>query len=200
MGALTSFITNLIIYILLAVILDMLVPNSSFRKYTKLVIGLILVAILLAPVLNLFKADLPLAMEQTLAVIGRKDTGQFDAKITDKKSEINQADRAYTLEQMAVQLKRDAEGELMATFQYQVTGIRVEMKDKSSELKAENIKSIAVQLRKSSKNHEIEMVEPVDTSFHSDNKVQTTKEVEISDWLTKRWALSKDVVTVTIAK
>ncbi len=200
MGAVSSFITNLIIYILLAVILDMLVPNSSFRKYTKLVIGLILISIMLAPVLDFFKADLSVTMEKTLAVVGRKDAGLMNNQITDKKSEINQADRAYTLEQMAVQLKRDAEGELMTTFQYQVTGIRVEMKDKSSELKAENIKSIAVQLQKSSKDHEIEMVEPVDTSFYSDNKVQSTKEVEISDWLTKRWELSKDVVTVTIAK
>ena len=34
-------------------VVDMLLPNSKFQKYTKMVIGLLLIAIILTPILKL---------------------------------------------------------------------------------------------------------------------------------------------------
>ncbi|MFK4997690.1 stage III sporulation protein AF [Bacillus sp. N9] len=38
--------------LLLAMIVDMLLPNSTMKKYTKLVTGLVLIAIIITPLLN----------------------------------------------------------------------------------------------------------------------------------------------------
>ena len=57
MSFLSSWISNIIIFILLATVIDMLLPSSSFQKYTKMVIGLLLIAIIITPILNLFQTN-----------------------------------------------------------------------------------------------------------------------------------------------
>ena len=37
-----EWVTNIILFILLATVIDMLLPNSKFQKYTKMVTGLLL--------------------------------------------------------------------------------------------------------------------------------------------------------------
>ena len=57
MSFLAGWISNIIIFVLLATVIDMLLPNSSFQKYTKMVIGLLLIAMIITPILNLFQPD-----------------------------------------------------------------------------------------------------------------------------------------------
>ncbi len=57
MSFLTSWISNIIIFILLATVIDMLLPSSSLQKYTKMVIGLLLIAIIITPILSLFQTN-----------------------------------------------------------------------------------------------------------------------------------------------
>lgn len=57
MAFLTEWITNIVIFIMLAMIVDMLLPDSSMRKYVKLVTGLLLITIVITPVFKLFSAD-----------------------------------------------------------------------------------------------------------------------------------------------
>ena len=52
MSFLSSWISNIIIFILLATVIDMLLPSSSLQKYTKMVIGLLLIAIIITPILK----------------------------------------------------------------------------------------------------------------------------------------------------
>ncbi len=40
MDFLKEWVTNIILFILLATVIDMLLPNSSMQKYTKMVTGL----------------------------------------------------------------------------------------------------------------------------------------------------------------
>ncbi|MDV2687064.1 stage III sporulation protein AF, partial [Alkalihalophilus lindianensis] len=50
MDFLIEWVTNIILFILLATVIDMLLPNSSMQKYTKMVMGLLLIAIILTPI------------------------------------------------------------------------------------------------------------------------------------------------------
>ena len=72
MSFLTSWISNIIIFILLATVIDMLLPSSSLQKYTKMVIGLLLIAIIITPILSLFQTN----FDQILA----SATVQFKAR------------------------------------------------------------------------------------------------------------------------
>jgi len=67
MHFLTEWIMNIIVFILLAMIVDMLLPSSAMKKYTKLVTGLLLIAIILTPVLKIFSQDFDSLMDQVSA-------------------------------------------------------------------------------------------------------------------------------------
>lgn len=57
MSFLTEWIMNIVVFILLAMIVDMLLPNSNMKKYTKMVTGLLLIAIIITPLIKVFSKD-----------------------------------------------------------------------------------------------------------------------------------------------
>ena len=60
-----EWVTNIILFILFATVIDMVLPNSKFQKYTKMVAGLLLIAIILTPIFKLFTYD----FEETMTAI-----------------------------------------------------------------------------------------------------------------------------------
>ena len=52
-----EWVTNIILFILFATVIDMLLPNSKFQKYTKMVTGLLLIAIILTPIFKFLTQD-----------------------------------------------------------------------------------------------------------------------------------------------
>ncbi|WP_010173532.1 stage III sporulation protein AF [Bacillus coahuilensis] len=57
MNYLIEWITNIIIFILLATVIEMLLPSNQMKKYTKMVIGLLLISIILTPLFKLLSQD-----------------------------------------------------------------------------------------------------------------------------------------------
>lgn len=64
MSFLTEWIANIILFIMLAVILDLLLPNSAMQKYAKMVISLLLIVIILSPIFKLLSADIPAMVQE----------------------------------------------------------------------------------------------------------------------------------------
>ena len=58
MTFLMEWVAQIILFIILATIIDLLIPQSSFQKYIKLAIGLILILILLNPVFSVLNIDI----------------------------------------------------------------------------------------------------------------------------------------------
>ena len=58
MDFLTDWITNILLFILLAVVVELLLPQTSLQKYVKMVIGLLLISIILNPIFKLFSSDI----------------------------------------------------------------------------------------------------------------------------------------------
>ena len=54
---LESWLHSIIAVVLFAVIVELLLPNSKFLRYTRLVIGLILLITILSPILKIFEKD-----------------------------------------------------------------------------------------------------------------------------------------------
>lgn len=107
-----EWITNIILFILLAVIVDMLLPNSSMQKYVKMVTGLLLIVIILTPIFSLLNSDI----EQTLTkfkISPNLKEKNIENLIEMKKEEIQAHTRAYSLETVAVLMKKQVEEELM---------------------------------------------------------------------------------------
>ena len=82
----------------------MLLPSSSMQKYAKMVVSLLLIIVMLNPIFKLFKTDPEIIFDY---LTKQEQSQSADIKIkSNQKKEIQASNRAYVLEEMAVQLKR----------------------------------------------------------------------------------------------
>src|SRR5690606_37362909 len=112
LSLIAEWVTNIILFILLATIVDMLLPSSSMQKYVKMVTGLLLILIILTPLFSLFKSDLDQALLNMNLKPGQTEKN-LENLIDLKKKEIQASQRAYALETVQVQIRNDVEEELM---------------------------------------------------------------------------------------
>ena len=108
MSFLTEWLTTIVLFILFAIVIDMLLPSSSMQKYAKMVVSLLLIVVMLTPIFKLFKTD-PEVIFEYLTKNGQSESADIKNQINSKKIEIQASQRAYILEEMAVQLKKKAE-------------------------------------------------------------------------------------------
>ncbi|WML47567.1 stage III sporulation protein AF [Neobacillus sp. PS3-34] len=200
MSFLIEWITNIILFILLASVIDMLLPNSNMRKYIKIVTGLLLIAIILTPVMKLISKD----FETAIASIPALETpGEKNMKnlIEMKKKEIQASQHAYILEEMAVQLKKGVEGELMDQFGLEIAKIDILADEKTNQTFPENLQKVTVLLKHPDK--EIETVEAVkqidiDTEAPLPSKKNTEPAKKVAAFLSKQWNVSVKAIEVSI--
>jgi stage III sporulation protein AF len=195
-----EWITNIIIFILLATVLDMLLPNSSFQKYTKIVTGLILIAIILSPVMKLFTSD----FETAIASMGQFNS-QEDQNIKNsielQKKEIQASQHAYILETMAVQMKTAAEEELMEHQGMEIANIELEVNDQDQRPFPENLQSVIVHLKEAQDEGEtvavVREVE-IDTDAPLPSKQTSKNTDQISSLLSEKWNVPENTIQIMI--
>ncbi|MEH7120549.1 stage III sporulation protein AF [Neobacillus vireti] len=200
MDFLKEWVTNIILFILLATIIDMLLPNSSMQKYTKMVTGLLLIAIILTPILKLISRD----FETTLSAIpSYQAPGEKNMKssIELKKKEIQASQHAYILEEMAVQLKKDVKEELMNQYGLEIENIDLAVNDKSDKAFPENLQKVTVLLKQPENSVEtVEAIKQIEINTEKPLPAkESTKEIEkIASFLSKKWNVTEATVEVSI--
>ncbi|PSL43191.1 stage III sporulation protein AF [Salsuginibacillus halophilus] len=118
MTYITEWIASLILFLLLAAIVELLLPATNLKRYAELAMSLILMLLLLQPVFDLINEPL----EDKLPVIPA-ETEQLNEEIEAKKKEIQAGHDAYISEQMAVQLGQDVNDTLQAEFGLEVRDV-----------------------------------------------------------------------------
>ncbi|MBT2693410.1 stage III sporulation protein AF [Bacillus sp. ISL-55] len=200
MDFIKEWITNIIIFILLATVLDMLLPNSSFQKYTKIVTGLILIAIILSPVMKLFTSD----FESAIASMGQFNSLEDENiknSIEFQKKEIQASQHAYILETMAVQLQTAAEEELMEQQGMEIAKIELEVNDQDQRPFPENLKYVIVHVKKAEDEGEtvavVREVE-IDTDAPLPSKQTSQNTDQISSLLSEKWNVPEKSIQIMI--
>lgn len=124
MNLINEWVTSIVLLILLAVILEMMLPNTALKNYVKLTVSLLLLVMLLQPVLSLFHED---PEEWLYSLVNQMDNDEhsLEEKIKSQKTEIDRFFHAYTSEQVAVQLKDQAEHPLAESHQTQITDVTI---------------------------------------------------------------------------
>ncbi len=200
MSFLTTWVTNIIVFILFAVVLDMLLPNSSMQKYTKLVVGLLLTAIFLTPILTLLKQDFTSDIQHKIMSNGVWGNQEMENSLESKKKEIEETQQAYILEQMAVQLKSEAEKELTERSGYEIQDVEIRLINPKGEMKEENIESIHVTLVEQSKEEAegVQPVEKVDIDLEEQQSLITAPSPQIQEMLSEKWGVSSSKLIIEI--
>lgn len=151
MQILTTWVSNIILFVLLAIIIDLLMPNSSLQRYTKMVIGLLLIVIILNPVLKIFNTNIEDILT-TFQLPTIEEKVEVENLIENKKKEIQASQRAYILEQMAVQMKTMVEGEVMKVYGLKVEAVHLQFSEDEGPLSQEDLKSVEVIVKKDNSN------------------------------------------------
>lgn len=206
MSYLTEWITTIILFILLATVVDMLLPSSSMQKYTKLVIGLLLIVVILTPILKLLSTDMDELFAKMMthpSYISEKNTENL---IEMKKKEIQASHSAYILEQAAVQMKEDVEEELREQYGLTVKEVNLVVKNQDQLNKIpteEDLEMVVIVLEEGTEETAISVVKPVQIDTSRPNKPEPSspksgKEGNIAAFLSDRWQLHETIISVDV--
>jgi len=200
MEFLKEWVTNIILFILLATVIDMLLPSSSMQKYTKMVTGLLLIAIILTPIFKLISKDFEASLASIPTFQGT-DEKEMENLIDLKKKEIQASQHAYILEEMAVQLKKDVEEELMEQYGLEIAHIDVQTNEESDQAFPENLQKVVVLLKQPEAGVEsVEVIKSVEINTETPLPSQKlTEETEnIIALLSEKWNVAEETVEVSV--
>ncbi|MGN7943680.1 stage III sporulation protein AF [Bacillus sp. 22446] len=149
MSFLTEWITSIILFILFAIVIDLLLPNSSMQKYAKMVVSLLLIVVMLNPIFALFRADPDQIFSEIMKGKDQAQSEEIKNQVNLEKKEIQASQRAYILKQMAVQLEKSAK-EPLEKESYEMKHVEVladeEHLDQNMEADQFRIKAVLVPL------------------------------------------------------
>ncbi|MGE6719102.1 stage III sporulation protein AF [Peribacillus frigoritolerans] len=197
MSFLAGWVSNIIIFVLLATVIDMLLPNSALQKYAKMVIGLLLIAIIITPILGLFNKDFDDILTAATSEFEdqkKKDLGNLTEM---KKKEIQATQGAYILKQMAVDLQAEVEEELMADYNMRISSIDVGVKNEE-EPGVDDLQNITISLEKAEgkENSEIEAVAKVDINTDSPSTSNDANLEAVKRFLATSWSVDEEIIEI----
>ncbi|WHX99251.1 stage III sporulation protein AF [Neobacillus sp. DY30] len=200
MEFLIEWVTNIILFILIATVIDMLLPNTSLQKYTKMVTGLLLIAIILTPIFKLISKDFETVMAQ-IPKFQNSGEKNMENLIDLQKKEIQASNHAYILETMAVQLEKGVEEELMEQFGLEIAKIDLTTKNDSQESFPENLEMVTVQLKQPETSvRTVEAIQPVSITTETPlpSKDPTEESEKIAAFLSQKWNVTEKAIEVSV--
>lgn len=197
MDLLMSWVMQIIIFVLIASMIDLLIPSNAMKKYIKLVVGLILVLIFLKPIFHIFQIDIEQALESSFSQINvDQEADSIENLIKIQKKEIQASSDAYILEQMTNQLKEVADEPLM---KHQVEIVDIHYKFVSNEtITYDNLEEIIVYVRTLDQEEgDVSIVEDViiDTKSPLESEQELDSE-PIKQELVEVWELEDKQLTI----
>jgi stage III sporulation protein AF len=198
MNYIYEWVTNIILIILLATILELLLPSSAFQKYVKVVIGLLLIISILNPLIKLFSVDLNARMASLQLEGGVMETENMKNLIENKKSEIQASQDAYILEQMAVQLRQQVDGKLKEQFQKRLKDVVVQEKSQIGSKEGQWVVHVTVESFEGNDSVEVVKDVSIDTASLSEkDQTETDNLTELEQFLSKEWEIPTDQIVLT---
>ncbi|WP_413379797.1 stage III sporulation protein AF [Alkalihalobacillus sp. 1P02AB] len=128
MSFIIEWLTNIILLILLATILELILPKNALQKYVKMVVGLLLLIVLLQPLFSIFTQD----FDEWLFTIASESEFQeksIEESINLQKKEIELGQSAYISEQMAFLLTEQVDAHLEQSYSLKISEIEFELKE-----------------------------------------------------------------------
>ncbi|OEH55676.1 stage III sporulation protein AF [Oceanobacillus sp. E9] len=198
MNILIDWVTQIIIFIIIASIIDLLIPANDLKKYVRLVTGLVLILIILQPVFHLFNTDIDTVISSSISEMEQQynSTDSLENQIEFQKNEIEASQDAYILEQMAVQLENVAEDPLKEEYNMMVEDIEFRFTEKS-EVTFEDLTEVIVFIKEAEQGEgAVDTVEDVVIDSNSEKTPPKMDFSEMEMLLMELWEITDKKVTV----
>ena len=204
MNIVTEWVMQIIVFILLGTIVELILPNNSMKKYVNIVIGLLLLLILAKPILYIFNVDVTAALNRMEETIFQDEKMMEETEILfeNQKRDIQAEQDAYIWNEVKSQLMQEANPILMEQFSVQVDDVTFVFDDPYAD-NYDNLQEIIVLLQKSpnetkSEDEEIEpiIIESDESKKTSNQSNQHRNEDHIKNTLEELWGLNKYQITI----
>ncbi|WP_338024216.1 stage III sporulation protein AF [Aquibacillus albus] len=194
-----DWITQIILFLLLAMIIELILPNSSLKKYINLVVGLVLILIFLQPIFQLFQVDIEDILDKaTPALDTTLEEERMKNSIELKKNEIQAQQDAYILEEMAVQMKNEVKEGLRENYGISISNITYEFYEEM-DISLDSLKTVQVTLREKAETQNVSAVEEVVIDVQKDEITdETTSDMDddIKSYLREKWQLEDQTISL----
>ncbi|SFF54416.1 stage III sporulation protein AF [Halobacillus alkaliphilus] len=108
MSLFIEWITRIVLFLLLAIVADALLPSGLMKKYARLVLSVLLLLIFLGPLLQLLKINPEQLLKKAEYTMNEEmEVDSLDDSIEEKKKEILEGQDAYKLEQVTQSLSAE---------------------------------------------------------------------------------------------
>ena len=175
MEHLTSWIQQIILIILFAIVVEMLLPTSEWKRYAKIVIGLILFLTIVQPVLSVFNVD----AHKLLTIVSNENKTEelkLDEEINVKINDIKRVQDESVSKQVAGVLKEQVADELASRYNLFINDLEVSFIEEEinltvivDELVEDEVKT-SESLKPVSINVELENEKAIEENFKHENK------------------------------
>ncbi|MCA0970123.1 stage III sporulation protein AF [Halobacillus litoralis] len=188
-----EWITQIVLFLLLAMVADTLLPSGLMKKYARLVMSILLLLIFLGPLLDVLSID----PEEIMNAADEQMNQQVNADLVEdeiekKKSEILEGQGAYKLEQVTQSLQAELENPLKEELDLQLIGVEMSFLNETYDMETLDRLMITV-----SRDMTTEQVKEVDVSFE-DKPDDPNKEVteRVKSWVADYVGLEKDKIEI----
>lgn len=202
MDWITQWITEIILLILVATVLELLLPESGMRRYARIVVSLLLLLALLSPVLSIFRMS-PEELFRASEKEGIVESEELKKSINEKKSIIQASQLAYIEKQTAVRMKNNIKEEWNERFGVRLIAIHPDLTETSGANKY-RIQTIRVVIGKPGNGQEIEggavAIEPVtirvetERNKREDLSQKNKLEEKMVSFLAAKWGFPEKII------
>lgn len=191
---------QIVIFILIATIIELLLPNNSMKRYVNIVVGLLLLLIFSKPLMLVFSLDVNSSIksiEQGLSLESNQTINQENIYLK-QKNEIQAEQDAYILNEIKQQLIQ--RGNLALVDQFTLKIIEVEFSFiEASLLDSENIDQVTVHLIDERDLSEVRQVEPIRINPEQLEEKKEHKQLsEIKNVIATAWDIEVEMLTLVI--
>jgi stage III sporulation protein AF len=196
-----QWISNIIVFILIASLVMMLIPNSSLAKYVKFVASLLLIVMMLQPIFQIFKVNIKDVLGNYQSKTLQAD-GSIKNEINKKKKDIEATERAYILNQMAVQMKKSVEKSFSKEFKQQIDTVSLEVDEKKSSINSPSdvSKAIVTIGKNQAQSNDVQPVQEVSINSSEPIEMDSNKQLksEIRQFLAIKWQLDEKQIDIQL--
>ncbi len=151
--------------------------------------------------MKIFSSDFESAIASISSFQGDVDQKKIENLIELQKKEIQASQHAYILEQTAVQLKMDAEEELMEQYGMEIAEIQIEAEEMDENLSPESLQSITVKIvGQGDKDDAVAVVKEIkiNTAEPLPSEQTSSNTEEIITFLSEKWNVPNSSIEIVI--
>lgn len=211
MDWLSEWIRQIILLVLIATFIDLLLPNPSFDRYVKLVMGLLIIMAILSPILSFLNKDFDLSSLTKWKTNQPVPTANMDSlnEIKGRSEQLGQFQTRQIAEEWEKNLEQIITKQLVK--QFQLRDLEVTVKTQLQDGHTPQIQRIKVQARSGMTDSEVanqtssgmKPIEPmapihVELEHHKPTKKQNPEQEKIQKYIEQTWHIPAKQIDVQI--